>query len=54
MKIYGGEYEILIDVWSMVVKTDQGSWMKIYGSESEMPIDVWSMVMRITETKGMP
>ena len=36
MKTYGGESEMLIDVWYMVVKI-------------EMPIDVWSMVVRIIE-----
>ena len=36
MIIYGGESEMLIDVWYMVVKI-------------EMPIDVWSMVVRIIE-----
>ena len=40
MKIYGGEYEITIDIQFMVVKTDQDPQMKIYGGESEMPIDV--------------
>ena len=33
MKIYGGETEMPVDVWSMVVKT-------------EMPIDIQSMVVR--------
>ena len=33
MKIYGGETEMPVDVWSMVVKI-------------EMPIDIQSMVVR--------
>ena len=40
MVIYGGESKKLIDIQSMVVKTDKGPQMKIYGGESEMPIDV--------------
>ena len=32
MKIYGGETEMRVDVWSMVVKI-------------EIPIDVWFMVV---------
>ena len=39
MKIYDGESARPIDIQSMVVKTNQGSWMKIYDGESEMPID---------------
>ena len=39
MKIYGSESEMPIDVWSMVVKTNQDSYMKIYDGESEMPVD---------------
>ena len=34
MKIYGGETKMPIDVWSMVVITDQGLEMKIYGGEN--------------------
>ena len=40
MKIYGGESERLIDIQSMVMKTNQGPQIFIYGGESEMPIDV--------------
>ena len=49
MIIYGGDTKMPIDVWSTVVKTDQGPQMKIYGCESEMPIDVWSMVVKIDQ-----
>ena len=38
MKIYGGESEMPIDVWSMVVKI-------------EMPIDVWSMGVKTEKKK---
>ena len=35
MKIHDGESEMPIDVWSMVVTTDQSPRMKILGGESQ-------------------
>ena len=50
MKVYGDEFEMPIDVWSMVVWIwSNAHRCSIYGGESQMPIDVWSMMVKIDQ-----